>query len=331
LGDNDPLSHCFFPNSEATVKLLGLLLLAIVLSMLLIEGVLRWTIGLGKPPLYQGDPEIGYLLVPNQTTRRMGNQIAINQFSMRSDPITIKRPDGVVRVFLIGDSLVNGAWWTDQSATLSALMQRQINLSLGKSVQVLNASANSWGPRNQLAYLKRFGLFESQVLVLLINTDDLFATAPTALPVGRDRNYPDKLPPTAISELLSNRLTRPRPIPGMEKVMAEPGDRVGNNLAAIEAINAIARQGGAQFILGFTPLKREADGTQMRDYEKKARQRLEDWTKQNNINLIDFLPTFQHRTAEIYRDHIHLSPKGNQQVSQSLSEAVLSELDPKQP
>jgi hypothetical protein len=320
----------FFLSSEATVKLLGLLLFAIVLALLLIEGVLRWTIGLGKPPLYQGDPEIGYLLAPNQTTRRMGNQISINQFSMRSDPITVKRPDGVVRVFLIGDSLVNGAWWTDQSATLSALMQKQISQSLGQSVEVLNASANSWGPRNQLAYLKRFGLFESQVLVLLINTDDLFATAPTALPVGRDRNYPNKLPSTAISELLSNQLTRPQPIPGMAEVMAEPGDRVGNNLAAIEAINAIARQGNARFILGFTPLKREADGTQMRDYEKKARQRLQDWAKQQNILLIDFLPFFQEHTRDLYRDHIHLSPQGNQQVSQSLSDAVLQQLTQEQ-
>jgi hypothetical protein len=313
------------------VKLFWLLLIAIAFVLLLLEGALRWTIGLGKPPLYEGDPEIGYLLAPNQTTRRMGNRIAINQFSMRSDPFSVKRPQGVVRFFLIGDSLVNGGWWTDQSATLSALMQQQISQVLDKSVEVLNAAANSWGPRNQLAYLKRFGLFESQVLVLLINTDDLFATAPTALPVGRDRNYPNRLPTSAISELLLSRFSRPQPIPGMKEVMAEPGDRVGKNLAAIAAMNAIARQGNASFIVGFTPLKREADGSEMRDYEKKARQRLHDWAKQQDITLIDFLPAFQTHTTDLYRDHIHLSPQGNQQVSQSLSEAVLQKLAPEKP
>lgn len=311
-----------------TVKLFWLILIAIAFALVLLEGALRWTTGLGKPPLYEGDPEIGYLLAPNQTTRRMGNRIAINQFSMRSDPFTVKRPEGVVRVFLIGDSLVNGGWWTDQTATMSALMQQQLSQALGQSVEVLNASANSWGPRNQLAYLKRFGLFESQVLVLLINTDDLFATAPTALPVGRDRNYPNRPPISAISELLLSRFSRSQPIPGMKEVMAEPGDRVGKNLAAIEAINAIARQGNARFILGFTPLKREADGSEMRDYEKKARQRLYDWAKQQDITLIDFLPAFQTHATDLYRDHIHLSPQGNQQVSQSFTEAVLQKLAP---
>lgn len=310
----------------ATVKFWGLVLVAIALTLLLIEGALRWTFGLGKPPLYEGDSEIGYLLAPNQTTRRRGNRIAINQFSMRSDSISPQRPQGVVRVFLIGDSLVNGGWWTDQSATLSALMQQQISPALGQSVQVLNASANSWGPRNQLAYLKRFGLFESQVLVLLINTDDLFATAPTALAVGRDRNYPNQQPTSAISELLSILFSRRQAIPGLKEVMAEPGDRVGKNLAALAAIDAIARQNNVPFILGFTPLKREADGTEMRDYEKKARQRLSEWAQQHQILLIDFLPAFQTHTPDFYRDHIHLSPQGNQQVSQSLSEAVLQKL-----
>jgi hypothetical protein len=156
---------------------------AIALLLIALEIGLRSFLGFGKPLLYKADAQIGYLLVPNQRTRRFGNHIAINQFSMRCDEFSPQRSPDTFRILLLGDSIVNGGWWTDQQNTISALLQKNITHS-----EVLNASANSWGPRNELAYLQRLGSFESQLVVLVINTDDLFATAPTSLPVGRDRN-----------------------------------------------------------------------------------------------------------------------------------------------
>jgi lysophospholipase L1-like esterase len=308
-------------------KLMGLILLAIAALLLLLEGALRWRVGLGRPPLYISDPEIGYLLAPNQATCRFGNRIAINQYSMRSDPISPQRPHDALRVMLLGDSLVNGGWWTEQSATLSALMQRQLESILQKKVEVLNAAANSWGPRNQLAYLKKFGPIESQVVILLMNTDDLFATAPTDLPVGRDRNYPDRRPATALGELWQLMFGSDRPIPGMDRIRQEPGDRVGNNLAALETIAILARREQAQFLIGITPLKREVDGSERRDYEKKARHRLQDWAGRSRVQLIDFLEPFSTEPSKLYRDHIHLSPKGNLLVSDRLSQATVKLLE----
>jgi lysophospholipase L1-like esterase len=319
------------------VKLL-LLILAVIFGLLLfLEVGLRLLLGFGNPPIYITDEKIGYLLAPNQRTRRFGNRIAINEFSMRSATISIMRPPSTLRVLLLGDSVANGAWWTDQNQTISALIATQLktlvsntspeNLSAKSSfeqVEVLNASANSWGPRNELAYLQRFGTFNAQVVVLLINTDDLFATAPTSIPVGRDRNYPNRKPNTALAEVFNRYVLKASPIPEMNAVKAEPGDRVGFNLEAIRQIQALANASGAELVLAMTPLLREIGNPGSRDYELKARIRLTELIKDMEITYLDFLPVFNRTQTPqtLYRDHIHLSPKGNQVVSEIIGRSL---------
>lgn len=191
-------------------------------------------------------------------------------------------------------------------------------------MEVLNASANSWGLRNELAYLQRFGNFQAQVIVLLINTDDLFAPAPTSLPVGRDRNYPDHKPPLAIIEFLQRYLIKQKPIPELEAVQKEPGDRVGINLETIAKIQNFAQENNSKFILAMTPLFREIGEPGPRDYEIVGRKRLSDFTKEQPINYIDFLPQFNSidNPESLYHDSIHLNLKGNHFVSEVIELSV---------
>jgi lysophospholipase L1-like esterase len=297
-----------------------------VLSILLmLELGLRWRFGFGNPLLYQADPDLGYLLVPNQRTRRFGNRIEINQYSMRSSPIAPTRSEQTFRVLLLGDSVANGGWWTDQTQTISAQLQHRLSaLTQFDRVEVLNASANSWGPRNELAYLQQFGSFESQMIVLIINTDDLFATAPTSLPVGRDRNYPNRKPLFALTEVFSRYGMPQKPIPELAAVQQEGGDRVGINLNAIEQIHLHATRSNAQLLVVLTPLLRELGEGGSRDYERKARQRLTDFTQQNQIPLMDVLPIFQtvQSPNPFYHDHIHLNDRGNRQIADMIAEKI---------
>ncbi len=285
------------------------------------------TIGFGNPLIYIADEQIGYLLAPNQRTRRFGNLIKINEYSMRGEPIQRTPLTSTLRVLILGDSIANGGWWTDQSQTISSLMTHSLSAAVTskfQAVEVLNASANSWGPRNELAYLQRFGTFNAQVVVLLINTDDLFATAPTSLPVGRDRNYPAKKPLLALLEVFNRYLSKPKPIPEMQLVQDEGGDRVRFNLEAISKIQALTRQVHSQFLLVMTPLLREIGEGGPRDYEIKARQRLSEFTQTHQITYIDFLPKFNTIPdfKTLYQDHIHLNFQGNQLVSSVISEQL---------
>ncbi|MDP8964811.1 MAG: SGNH/GDSL hydrolase family protein [Cyanobacteriota bacterium] len=346
------------------MKVLLLILAVVVGLVLMLEVGLRALLGLGNPLIYIADAEIGYRLAPNQRTRRFGNRIAINEYSMRSPPISLKRSPSTLRVLLLGDSVANGAWWTDQDKTISALIEAQLEGMVGEvtgeslkiqpffeRVEALNASANSWGPHNELAYLKRFGTFEAQAVVLLINTDDLFATAPTSAPVGRDRNYPNHKPLLALVEVFRRYVLPALPLPEMPAVKAKAGvsisdreavatlgasappseeDRVGFNLEAIRQIQALANVGGAQFLLVMTPLLREIGEPGSRDYEVKARMRLTDFAQNQQITYLDFLAEFNGmQTPEaLYRDHIHLSPQGNQKVSELITRSLRLLLPP---
>jgi GDSL-like Lipase/Acylhydrolase family len=326
----------------------AMIVLAIVVGLLaVLEVSLRLLFGFGNPLIYIADEKIGYLLAPNQRTRRFGNRIEINEYSMRSAAVSKQRSLNTFRVLLLGDSIANGGWWTDQADIISEMLARELQQGANSPssklagdeisptqcpmpngpcpVEVLNASANSWGPRNELAYLQRFGTFDAQVVILIINTDDLFAIAPNSMVVGRDRNYPAQKPPLAILEAINRYLLPAKPMPELAAANAEKGDRVGRNLAAIQEIQAITRQTNSHFILVMTPLLREIGNPGPRDYEIKARARLTEFTQSEKIAYIDFLPLFNssQQPQTLYRDHIHLTALGNQLVSQSIRQEIL--------
>ena len=178
--------------------IIPLFLGALLGLVILIEVGLRLAFGFGTRPIFIADPEIGYLFAPNQKVKRFGNRIFINEYSHRSDPFKPQRDENTLRILMLGDSILNGNWWTDQQDILSELIEQQLDIPKFAKIEVLNASANSWGPRNQLAYLKRFGTFESQMVILVMNPDDFFARKPTDIVVGNDVNYPDRQPFSAI-------------------------------------------------------------------------------------------------------------------------------------
>ncbi|MER3433536.1 MAG: lipolytic protein G-D-S-L family [Leptolyngbya sp. ERB_1_1] len=300
---------------------IGIAIALLSIALIFLELALRIRFGFGDPLLYIADTEIGYLLAPNQSVRRFGNRIEINPYSMRSRKFAPKSEIGTKRVLMIGDSIINGGWWTDQKDVVSELIARS-----SKPLEVLNASANSWSPRNELAYLKRFGTFNADVIVLVINTDDLFGTQPTSLAVGHDRNYPNRKPISAIVEVVDRYLLPAPELPAeLKKIQSEGGDRVGINLDAIRQIRDIAIQNKAEFVLAMTPLFRELTPSGSRDYEITARQRLTKMTQIEQIQYIDFLAIFQAESSQIqdlYRDHIHLSSSGNRILSDRIRNSI---------
>lgn len=106
----------------------------------------------------------------------------------------------------------------------------------------------------------------------------------------------------------------------------EDGDRVGFNLQAIQQIQAIAQDNQVQMLLAMTPLLRELGEPGPRDYERKARDRLHEFTQRETIPFIDFLPHFNaaKEFKSLYHDHIHLSPEGNQKISQQIAKELTS-------
>lgn len=312
-----------------TVNLIFLSLIILGLLIILTEIMLRIIWGLGNPLLYVADEQVGYLIAPNQKTRRSGNLIQINEYSMRGKSIKPIKDEQTLRILLIGDSIANGGWWTDQNKTISALLEQQLNKNVSNftQVEVLNASANSWNPRNELAYLKKFGTFDSQIIIMLINTDDFYGQKPSSFVVGNHPSYLDQKVFFALQELWLKNKLKNRSKSNPNKAQKET-NLVDKNLNAITAINNIAQEKKLQFILAITPLKSETIPPYGKTFQKRARTKLEELTKNQNIEYIDFLPIFQQQEnpESLYHDHIHLNDQGTILVSQILEEKILLNL-----
>lgn len=203
----------------------------VALLLLLVAGELfaRFYLGLGDPPLSVVDPDLEYRYKPGDY-HRFGNHIFINEFSMRSGPITRTKTDpSELRVLMVGDSVINGGSQTDNSQLASAILQARLREALGRPVYVGNISAGSWGPPNELIYLQKFGLFDADCIVVVLSSHD-YADAPDFKPiVGVHPSYPDHRPPLALLEgftrYLIPRLTHAHEAPDPGRVVAKTPDR----------------------------------------------------------------------------------------------------------
>jgi lysophospholipase L1-like esterase len=178
------------------------ILIFIIAILLAIEVALRLLFGLGNPVLSQADTYTGYRFQPNQTLVRFGKKIEYNQYSQRSEPIKLEKSERTLRILMFGDSVLNGGNPIDQKQIITEQLEAKLQAS-GQPAEILNASAGSWGIGNHLGYLKEFGTFNSDAVILQIGTHDLTQPTSTSERVGHDPNYPDHPPLLAIQEALT--------------------------------------------------------------------------------------------------------------------------------
>lgn len=164
------------------------------------ELVARFGLGLGEIPVYIEDPDYEYIYAPNQTVYRFGNRISTNEFSMRSKPISSS--DTLV-VLKIGDSVINGGAHIDQDSLSSSILENDLSLSLGKTVRVLNISAQSWGPDNAFQYIRKHGNFNADLIVLVFSSHDLHDNMHHQKVVGVHRAWPAEQPGSALADGLN--------------------------------------------------------------------------------------------------------------------------------
>lgn len=138
-----------------------------IVVIAVLEIVVR-SVGLGSYALSVTHPTIEYMFAPNQDIRWFGNVVHINAFGMRSPDISMKRGSAdPKRTLVMGDSVVNGGNQTDQGALATTLLSNRGRLAL-------NASAGSWGPPNELAYVKTFGFFGADRVIIVVSSADAF-------------------------------------------------------------------------------------------------------------------------------------------------------------
>lgn len=114
-----------------------------------------------------------YRLRPSQHAKIFGNAVDINSCSMRSPEMEPRKAAGELRVLVLGDSVVYGGNQVDQADLATTRLAKDLAAAIGSKVSVGNASAKSWSPGNQLAYIRRFGTFDADLVLLVISSHDL--------------------------------------------------------------------------------------------------------------------------------------------------------------
>ncbi|HEX4487543.1 MAG TPA: hypothetical protein VH088_14825 [Terriglobales bacterium] len=200
--DHRALAALNFPSQPRGGKLKFFLAAILALSVAS-ELFCRFIVGLGDPPLYQADPTMEYMLQPGKTYHRFHHRFSVNAYGMRADDFPLhKSSPEELRVLIVGDSVVYGGVRIDQRLIDTEILKRNLQRQYHRPVVIGNASAKSWGPPNELAYLKRFGTFDADVVILALSSHD-YADAPTFIPVvGISGDYPGKRPWFAITDLL---------------------------------------------------------------------------------------------------------------------------------
>jgi lysophospholipase L1-like esterase len=301
------------------------LLLGAVIGAIGIEVVLRLALGLGTPPLLMTDPEIEYLWVPDQHLYRFGNRIDINSHSMRSSEFPKNRVSDELRVMVLGDSVINGGTPTDQSMLATELLRTQLVKDIHpRRVIVGNISAGSWGPTNLAAYVRKFGLFDADVVFIVLSSHDLTDT-PSFEPLDPN-SHPTTNPLSATTELISRYLGVHLPKRNVEDNAIHRPDKKGSprdrTVAALDYLKYAAIDSGAVVRIFIHP---EWPEVQSGQYNSAGNQLIQ-ICDQMGIPAVELLPNYlqtRERGSQLYRDYIHPNERGQR----ALFEAFYCELE----
>jgi hypothetical protein len=225
---------------------------------------------------------------------------------------------------VLGDSIINGGAQTDQSAIATTLLQGRLQGELSRPVIVGNVSAGSWGPPNLLAYVRRYGWFDADVVVLVFSSHD-YADAPSHEPiVGVNQDFPDEKPWLATQELVTRYLPRllgsgssaPATQPAAE---ADPA-HVAVCLDAVRELIRSARNAGATVLLAQHLDQREATEGPLSGHGQIARVAEEEGVP--TIQLGDSFRDALQRTQAPYRDDIHPNAYGQELLAAALFDPI---------
>jgi len=308
------------PRGFGLKAILALLIVALVLS----EAFLRlW--GYGDPVLYAEDAQIGYYPAPNQLSTRWGGRIEINAFGMRSPNYAAVKTPGTFRVLMIGDSTLYGGSYVGQEQLYSTLLEQHLRaLAPGRRIEVMAISANAWGPFNELGYIRRFGTFGADLVMVDLPTADLYRPLVTLAETPFLGNYSP--PRLALQEVAMNLVWRYR---GDQIGPGTPADRAWSRTQGLQAYGELARllrASGAEVEFHVLPIR--PSGTGMTAGEEQAvadeRRDVPDLARAISGSAeVDYpIGLFRRLGGRAYHDGVHLEPPGHGDYARYLSAYV---------
>lgn len=293
----------------------------LIAVLCLAEAVLRFGLGFGHPILIAPDPDCGYIVKPDQHAFRFFSHTDINRYGMRSAEVPNLRIPHSLRVMFVGDSTTYGTSRIDQSRVFTELVHSELPAIVHEPVEVLNASASGWAIHNELSYVRSRGAFLSDIVVLVLNSEDL-KQLPATFAKARDE-LPVKPEDTALGELF-DRLLFSHTLPELEPANAGVDLRSSEaaeerrNLADLDTFVSLVEQHHERMALLYIPFPKDIH----RDSEASAAV-LRRWSSVNHVPLLDLTAVeSQYSPKEItLGDGKHLNVRGHRIVATAIEES----------
>ncbi|WP_447971246.1 SGNH/GDSL hydrolase family protein [Nitrospira sp. M1] len=112
-------------------------------------------------------PGMGHEHVPNQSGTYMGVPVAINAVGWRDKDYTVEKPNDVVRIMMLGDSVTFG-WGAEPEGVTSYVLESLLNQQESpKGFEVLNTGIGNTNTAMQTAYFLHEGFrYDPDIVVL---------------------------------------------------------------------------------------------------------------------------------------------------------------------
>lgn len=276
-------------------------------------------LGFGAPILYVAGARTGYHPAPNQRVERYGGLVMTNKYGMRRPDITLDKPAGTLRIFMVGDSTLWGGSNVDQDELYARRLEKALHEVTARPVEVLNMGVNGWGPFNKLGYLEAFGTFDADVAIICLPIEDLYRdlTLPSDMPYF----LVDAPPRLALEELLGHLNWRTRI---WARDPESPQNREKQAQLGIEAYVELAsqlRNAGCEVFVEILPGREAGTGTVVPGHEKQAIDRLSSALEEHGFVVGFPAGLFAGRGSEdeMYRDHCHLKAAGHAYYAEYLT------------
>ena len=282
--------------------------------MLLGNGV-SYLIGFGQPPLVLLHEEIEYYLMPNMSYKRFGNEISINQYSMRS--VQFDRDNKNPLYTVMGDSVVYGEHQIDQKQTIAYILNSQLKEKYGDdSIVVASIAASSWGPGNMLAFYEEMGSFPGKTVFLILSSHDR-----ADVPFMSTRSIPYKTDraSSSLNDLVTSVGSKIGDMFKETEIKLSYSQRIALAKGSLISLIDRLKTDYAQVVLVFHATKKEVlIGGGAETYYRGI-------AKDNDVQFLSTISTYRELyNAEIpvHRDNIHLTWQGNQRLSESLLQLI---------
>ena len=299
------------------------IIVSVIISVIVAEGLCRFMFGFGDAPLFQADEDYEYIAQPNQERFRFLCHYKTNSYSQRSE-----KPDSTrKRVLGLGDSVIYGGTWMDQDSLATTIFTNETG------IQMLNISCGSWGPDNCAAYLRKHGTFGASAMFLVCSSHDAYDVMTFEPVVGVYSNYPNKQYISGLWELIDRYLvpyfrTLTRTITKKEDTYVDPDAQVEKKAANRQVI-----QKGLKFNPGFDALKHIADscripmivylhaelGELQEGKYNDMGQDVINWCDTAHVKLIKGI---EREKIEMYHDAIHFNEKGQRHLADEMKKSI---------